>query len=298
MKAAIVGAAGFLGAALSEHLVACGWEVFGYDRLAPDPMPRGLRFRTCDVLREDVELPPETAAVYYLAQSPRYREFPRAADDLFGVNAYGAIRTAQAACAAGARFFCYTSTGNVYAPAFAPLAENHPVRRDDPYALSKLAAEEALALFSSWMPVVCARLFGLFGPGQKRMLPAVLLSRILSGQEIVLEPGPDETAQAEGLRVSFTYVADAASRLEQLARLALAGRPLPPVLNVAGPEAISIRRFSLEIGKVIGIEPKFARASTMRTHDLIADVRLLGALVNPEWTPLREAVAASFQGMR
>lgn len=298
MKAAIVGAAGFLGTALSRHLLGSGWEVFGYDRLAPDSMPPGLRFRMFDVLRDNLDLPPETDVVYYLAQSPRYREFPEAADDLFGVNTYGAVRAAQAACAARTRFFCYTSTGNVYAPSFAPHAESDPVRRDDPYALSKLAAEETLALFSSRIAVVCTRLFGLFGPGQKRMLPAVLLSRIQSGQEIVMEPAPHEPDQPEGLRVSFTYVADAVRLLEQLARLALAGSPLPPVLNVAGPEAISIRRLSVAIGRVIGIEPKFATASTARTHDWIADVRRLGALLKPQWTPFCEAAAASFQGGR
>ncbi len=298
MKAAIIGAAGFLGAALAERLLESGWEVFGYDRHAPESAPAGLRFQRLDVLREDVEVPLQTRAVYYLAQSPRYRDFPEAADDLFGVNTYGAIRVARAACAARVPFFCYTSTGNVYAPAFAPLAESHPVRRDSPYGLSKLAAEEALTLFSPRMPVVCARLFGLFGPRQKQMLPAALLSRIRSGQEVILEPGPEETDPYEGLRVSFTYVADAARHLEQLARLALAGKPLPPVLNVAGPEAISIRRFCLEIGRVIGVEPKFARAPTVRTHDLIADVRLLDALLRPEWTPFPEAMAASFQGVR
>ena len=296
MKAVIVGASGFLGEALSRHLLGEGWEVFGLDRLAPNPMPNGLRFQTLDAIRDDLPFPPGTDAVYYLAQSPRYREFPEAADDLFGVNAYGAIRAAQAACAARTRFFCYASTGNVYAPSFGPLAEHHPLRRDDPYALSKLAAEESLALFSSRMPVVATRLFGLFGPGQKKMLPAVLLSRLQSGQEIVLEPGPAETDETEGLRVSFTYVADAARVLEQLAYLAFAGKPLPPALNVAAPEPISIRRFSLELGRVMGREPKFSRAATPRRQDLIADTRLLHTLLSPAWTPFPQAMAESFAG--
>jgi nucleoside-diphosphate-sugar epimerase len=298
MKAAIIGAAGFLGSALSNCLLDGGWEVFGYDLAAPDRSPSGLQFQTFDVLYDDLVLPPEADVVYYLAQSPRYREFPRAADHLFGVNTYGAIRAAQTASAAGIRLFCYTSTGNVYAPSLAPLAEDHRVRRDDPYGLSKLAAEEALALFAGRMPVLCPRLFGLFGPGQKRMLPANLLARIRSGQKIVLEPVPGENSNAEGLCVSFTYVADAARLLEQLARLALAGKSLPQVLNVAGPESISIRRFSVELGRVVGIEPRFVHAPTPRMHNLIADIRLLGTLLTPRWTPYSEAMAHSFCGTR
>jgi nucleoside-diphosphate-sugar epimerase len=298
MRAAIIGAAGFLGTALSECLLDSGWEAFGYDLLASDRLAPGLRFQTFDVLRDELALPRETDAVFYLAQSPRYREFPDAADHLFGVNTYGAIRAAQAACAARVRFFCYTSTGNVYAPSLGPLAESDPVRRDDPYALSKLAAEEALALFGGRMPVLCPRLFGLFGPGQKGMLPVNLLARIRAREEIVLEPAASETGEVEGLCVSFTYVADAARLLERLAQVALAGTRLPGVLNVAGPEPVSIRRFSLELGRAVGIEPKFVRASADRTHNLIADLSRLRALVPAQFTPLAVAIAQTCRGMR
>jgi len=295
MKAAILGAAGFLGMELGSRLLEAGWEVFGYDVVVPDRSLPGLRFAAFDVLCDHLALPPGIDAVYYFSQSPHYRDFPDAADHLFGVNTLGAIRAAQAAVAARTGFFCYTSTGNVYAPSFAPMAESHPVRRDDPYALSKLAAEEALALFGGRMPVLAVRLFGLFGPGQKRMLPANLLARLRSGQEIVLEPSPGESGETDGLVVSFTYVADAARLLEQLAQRALAGTPLPAVLNVAGPEPVSIRRFSLELGRATGIAPKFVRASTERRHDLIADLARLNSLVGPQWTPLSEAVAPMCQ---
>ncbi len=294
MRAAIVGAAGFLGTALCSRLLRSGWEVLGYDVAAPDGLPSGLQFASFDVLHDDLTLPPGTDAVYYLAQSPRYRDFPDAADHLFGVNTYGAIRTARAACDARVRWFCYTSSGNVYAPSLEPLAESHPVCRDDPYALSKLAAEEALALFGERMPVLAVRLFGLFGPGQTRMLPANMLGRIRSGQEIVLEPSAGQAGDAEGLVVSFTYVADAAQILEQVAQLALAGTPLPRVLNVAGPEPISVRRFSLELGRIVAIEPKFVRASTVRRHNLIADLRLLRTLLEPAWVPFSEAMAQTY----
>jgi nucleoside-diphosphate-sugar epimerase len=291
MRAAIVGAAGFLGRTLCRQLLDSGWEVFGYDVLAPDQLPGGLRFDLLDVLQHEIAFPQGIDAVYYLAQSPAYRDFPRAADHLFGVNTYGAIKAARAAWAVGARWFCYSSSGNVYAPSLEPLAESHPLRRDEPYALSKLAAEEALRLLAGRMSVLAVRLFGLFGPGQKRMLPTSLLARIRAGQEIVLEPAAGQTGQPEGLVVSFTYVADAARLLEELGRLALEGTALPGSLNVAGPEPISVRRFALEIGRVIGREPKFVRADTVRRHNLIADLGLLRTLLEPTYVPFSEAIA-------
>ena len=127
-----------------------------------------------------------TDAVYYLAQFPHYRSFPRGAGDLYSVNVAGALRAAEAARDAGARFFCYASTGSVYRPAFGPLREDHPVRRDLPYALSKVAAEEALALFGGPMRCLCTRLFGVFGPGQRdRLVPGSSALLLLSDEAVV-----------------------------------------------------------------------------------------------------------------
>ena len=176
------------------------------------------------------------------------------------MNTYGAIKAARAAAAAGAGMFCYASTGNVYRPSLAALAENCPVRRDDPYALSKVAAEEALRLFAPHLPVIAVRLFGLFGPGQRKMLPVSLLEKVRSGQPITLEPAGDESGEPEGLTISFSYVEDTARCLRQLADVARdSASSLPAVLNMAGVEPISVRRFAATIGGILGIEPQFVR---------------------------------------
>jgi nucleoside-diphosphate-sugar epimerase len=297
VRAAIIGAGGFLGRVLCRQLHDEGWEVFGYDALAPRQPPAAAQFTTLDLLRGEVPLPRGIEAVYYLAQSPRYREFPRAADDLFGVNTFGAIKAAQAACAAGAGFFCYASTGNVYRPSLGPLAEDCPLRRDDPYALSKVAAEEALTLFASHLPVVAVRLFGLFGPGQQKMLPVTLLQKIRAGEPIVLEPAEDETGEPEGLTISFSFVEDTAWCLRQLAELAhQAASSLPAVLNVAGVEPISVRRFAAQLGGILGVRPQFVRAASVRKFNLIANVDRLQALLRPAFLPFSEAMRRTYAG--
>ena len=292
MKAAIIGAAGFLGRVLSRQLHQQGCEVFGYDVAVPDGSPQDLRVQPLDILRDEVAFPPGVRAVYYLAQSPRYREFPQAADHLFGVNVLGAIKAARAAVAAGAEIFCYASSGNVYAPSLRPLAESRPVRRDDPYALSKVAAEEALRLFSAHVPVVAVRLFGLFGPGQQTMLPVTLLRKIKAGEPIVLEGVEGEGSEPEGLTISFSFVEDVARCLQQIAETATS--PLPAVLNVAAAEPVSIRRFAATLGDILGITPTFERAKTPRKFNLIADVGLLQALLRPVFLPFPEAMQLTY----
>ncbi len=294
MKAAILGAAGFLGHALCKRLLDDGWEVLAFDLAGLAPLPAGVRFKALDILRDPLSLPPALDAVFYLAQSPRYRDFPRAADHLFGVNAFGAIKAAEAARAAGAGLLCYASTGNVYQPSLAPLAESCPLRRDDPYALSKLAAEEALHLFRPHLPTISLRLFGLFGPGQQTMLPVTLLRKVRAEEPILLEPAAGERGDPEGLTVSFSYVGDTAAWLERIARLALGRVSLPPVLNVAGCEPVSLRRFAVTIGELLGIRPRFQRAETIRRFNLVADISLFRSLVNPMFTPFAEAMVRTY----
>ena len=139
------------------------------------------------------------------------------------------------------------------------------------------------------------RLFGLFGSGQQKMLPATLLRKIQSGEPIVLEAAEGESGDPDGLAISFGYVDDTARCLRQLAQLAQSSpTSLPSVLNVAGPEAVSIRRFATMIGRVLGIEPKFEIAKTRRAFNLIADITRLRALVDATFLPFDEAMRETY----
>lgn len=293
MKAAVIGAGGFIGGHLCRLLENAGHQVLALDAVRPETPVAG-EFRECDILAGPPSFEDNTEAVFYLAQSPFYREFPNRADHLFGVNALGPVRAASAALNKGCRFFLFASTGNVYAPSFDALPESHPVRRDDPYALSKVAAEEALDLFRGRMGVISTRIFGAFGPGQKSMLPVILAGRIKSGTPITLQPAPGETVETGGLRVSYLYVEDMARAMIRLADKALDGGELPPRLNLAGPEALSIRRFATAIGGAMGMEPVFETAETPRGLDLAADVSLMQQVLGLAFTPLEEAAAAAF----
>lgn len=269
-----------------------GHDVTGYD---VRPADRGGEFacNRLDVLTDKIEFEPKTQCVFYLAQSPFYKASAGRDGHLFGVNTMGAIKAADAACRAGAGFFCYASTGNVYQPSFEPMNESHPIRRDEPYVLSKVMAEEALKPFRDRMSVVSARLFGVFGPGQGKMLPARICDMVRDGREIELAASPQKGEPAEGLRISFSYVDDVADCLIRLAEMAVRGAELPDAVNVAGPEAISIRRFAAAVGKELGLEPVFRAAAEPRKFDLIADITRLRSLLNPDFTSFDDAVAAT-----
>lgn len=285
MKAAIIGP-GFIGTELAGQLTLAGHEVVLMGR---SPRPNHIPFLELDVLREKITLPKNIDAVFYLAQSPHYREFPKHAGDLFGVNTLGAIKTAEAALDSGCRFFFHASTGNVYSPSFSALSEHERTEAEGAYALSKRMAEQALLLFSGPMSVCVGRIFGAFGPGQKNMLPALIRERLLKREAIQLAPHPINGPDG-GLRVSYIYNPDLGRILTGLAEKALSGENVPRLLNLGGPEAVSLERLALEMGKALNVAPVFEHTGSARKFDLAADITLLRQTLHPSFTPLGEAL--------
>jgi UDP-glucose 4-epimerase len=66
-------------------------------------------------------------------------------DSMFAVNVEGTRRLLDAASLAGVRRFIFASSGEVYPenrPEFLPITEDHPLRPNSPYGLTKLLGEE------------------------------------------------------------------------------------------------------------------------------------------------------------
>jgi len=70
---------------------------------------------------------------------------PADRDRMFAVNVEGTRLLLDAAAAAGVRRFVFASSGEVYPenrPEFLPVTEDHPLRPNSPYGLTKLLGEE------------------------------------------------------------------------------------------------------------------------------------------------------------
>lgn len=280
MTVLVIGSGGYMGRHLMTGLSQAGVEASGTsssDGTGIDP-ESGL-------LPTAFAIQPGTTAVVYMAQSPRYREVPEQAAHVMAVNTLSAVRAATLARAAGVRRFIYVSTGTVYASSFAPLAEDAPVRRDNWYVLSKLHGEEALALFRPDMEVIVVRPFGVYGPMQSGRLIPNLIESVKMGRPVTLQPRPDMPEDREGLRISLCFIGDAT---DILVRLVKAGGP--SCLNLAGPEAVSIRNIAESIGSIVGKAPLFEMSNSFRDSDLIADIRKLADTMNPRFSAFRDGL--------
>ena len=242
----LTGASGFIGKALHVHLstradveVICVSRHHGID-LADDNWWQLLP-----------EVPVDT--VIHLAQSTGYRQFPEQATDMRRVNIDATAQLLEWSRLHQVRRFIFSSTGNVYKASTRPLAEHDVTEPASFYGATKLCAEHLVTQYQGFFSVINARLFGVYGPGQKNMLIPDLIDRLIRGQEITL-------AHGTGLVFSPLFIQDCVEIIVRLASLPLNETKL--VLNLGGNQAIGLNQVVAMLEQSIGI-----RAIVRHTED-------------------------------
>jgi len=281
MRVAVIGAGGFVGRHICSELTARGVDVLQLSAGAPG----GIALET-GLLPVGFTLPRGVRAVYFVAQSPRYHQLPEQSGHLLSVNCVAVAQAADAARKADVEKFVYASSGNVYVPSFSPHTEGSPIRRDDWYSLSKVMAEDVLALYRSYYDVTIARVFGVYGPSQVGKLVPLIAEAVRLNREVYVERNPTDDEDLDGLRVSLIYIDDLAGAMVKLLTASNCA-----IVNLAGSEAVSIRRLANVLGASLGIEPRIAVSAKHRDADLIADVMVYERVFGRAKVPLEEGVA-------
>jgi UDP-glucose 4-epimerase len=260
----VTGATGFVGQALLPRLAERG-EVVALCRPDSDAdAVDGVHWVGQDLSRplDESGLPERVDAVFHLAQSARYREFPDGAQDMLEVNTASTLRLLEYCRRAGGQSFVLASTGAIYASGPEPVTETDAPQPGNFYAASKLAAEQIAGPYGQLLHVHVLRPFFVYGPGQQadRFIPG-LIRRVREGQPVTL-------AGDDGIRLNPVYVDDAVEAL--LGMLALGDSE---TLNVAGPGVHSIREITQMIGSELGATPDFEVGEPQA--DLVASIERL-----------------------
>lgn len=287
----ITGAAGFVGRRVARILADRGRRVVALVHTAPRGLAaewlshRLIEVQVVDLERPDLEsLPRDVGAVLALAQSPYHRDFPARAREIFAVNVSAFFALLEWARIAGVQQVIYASSGGVYGPtAKLNVKESEPVRMDDRlgfYLSTKLSAEVLLQNYRALFPTIAiVRPFFIYGPGQSgEMLIPRLIASVREGKAIKLQ-GPD------GLRLNPIYVEDAAAGLT--AALALDGFH---ILNLGGPEVVTLRAIGDAIGTLMGRQAVF-KAMPGLPSDYAGDITRSGELLGPPVTSVVDGLA-------
>ncbi|WP_067221335.1 NAD-dependent epimerase/dehydratase family protein [Stappia indica] len=150
MLVLVTGSSGRVGRAAVAALRAAGHRVRGFDLRASNPNQSGSDLDevvgSFDDAEACVRAVAGTEAVMHLGAFMSWVAAERTA--MFRANVEGTRVLLDAAAQAGVRRFVFASSGEVYpenAPLFLPVTEEHPLRANSPYGLTKLLGEDLVS---------------------------------------------------------------------------------------------------------------------------------------------------------
>lgn len=268
MRILVTGCAGFVGPWLVAELVRAGHTVVGTAlHEAPAEGVEGGRLIAADLLDEgDARAVADHAradACIHLAGWSHVGDSwldPAAALE---ANALAGVRTAQALARAGTRRLVFVGTSEVYgivSPEELPLREESPLRPANPYAASKLAAEEMLRVLAKpgGLSLTIARPFSHTGPGQttKFVCPAFAeqVARVARGEQDAILHGDLSP------RRDFLDVRDVVRAYRLIAEGDFAGR----VFNIASGRSVAIGDVLAKLLSLAGLPGTTARVDPAR----------------------------------
>ena len=286
MRFLVTGGAGFLGAALANHLAGDDHQVRVLDDLSAgnrDRLDERVLFTRGDVADRPklLTLLQDVDCVYHLAARVRVPEsilYPREYNE---VNVGGTVSVMEAMRDAGVRRVVFTSSGAVYGEqAEQPVREDQLPNPQSPYAVSKLAAEYYVRTIGAlWgIETVILRIFNTYGPGQNlppSHPPAVprFLRQALGGGSLVVFGGGEQTRD-------FVYVDDVVEALAAATASDVDRR----IINVGTGRATSINELVTLVGGVTGreLEVLHSPAESGGVSRLCADISIARRLLEYE----------------
>ncbi len=185
------------------------------------------------------------------------------------------------------------SSGAVYGQVpehLLPIREDAPTRPAELYGVAKLAAEHACRVVAArcGMPVTCARVFNLVGPGQDERHVCGRFVAQAAAISLGLQPARVDTADLQSTR-DFIDVRDCARALVLLARKGTAGE----TYNVASGVETTIASVLETVLEQLSLKDRVqvsSRESSNAIRRHFASVARLSSLgFTPEW-PMAESL--------
>lgn len=255
----VTGAAGFIGATLSEKLLAEGHEVIGLDGFDEyyDPAQKrsnlqnllkqkSFTFREEDILKADLpKILGQVEGVFHLAARPGVRaSWGKNFEIYLRQNVLATQALLEESKGKKLKKFVYASSSSVYGDCKQlPVTESGLPQPISPYGVSKLAAEHLVYLYwkNYGLPTVSLRYFTVYGPRQR---PDMAFHRFLKnahlGQPIQVF-GTGEQSR------DFTFVSDAVQATYNALGAATTGQ----VFNVGGGHRASVKEVLSQVANLV-----------------------------------------------
>jgi len=219
-------------------------------------------------------IPNDVDAIFYLAQSKKFRDFPNSSEDIIKINLIKPHLLAKWSIDRNVRVFVYLSSGGIIKKPNQNIEEFFKTKNSSNisfYLSTKLCSELILKNYANFFETFSlVRPFFIYGPGQDpSMLIPRLISNIKQEKEIYLDG-------KNGTVINPIYVTDAANAIANI--LKLKGKFL---IDIAGNEVISIKQLSIIIGNILNKKPIFSYTNK-KPSKIIGDNRFM---IKKLWKP-------------
>jgi len=260
--AIVTGGAGFIGSHMVDSLFGHGYAVRIIDNLVggrESNLAHLANEPSVTLDRRDIRDIPATDAVYKDAE--RIIHFAGVGDivpsierpvDYMSANVMGTVRALEGAREAGVKKFVYAASSSCYGLADTPTREDHPIRPQYPYALSKYQGEQAAfhwhAVYD--LPVNSIRIFNAYGPRVRTTGAYGAVFGVFFKQKL---EGKPFTVVGDGTQSrDFVYVTDVAEAFRLAAETELSGR----IYNLGAGDPQPVNRLVELLGGDVVYIPK------------------------------------------
>ena len=193
-KIAVTGSSGFVGKPLCKEIKNLGGEVIELD------IVNGTDITDYDSIKNI----PVFDCLIHLAAKIFVPESYKNPHSYYKINLQGTLNVCELCRVRNAKII-FASSYFYGIPEYLPIDENHPVHPHNPYAHSKLLAEELCRAYSKdfSMKVIVLRFFNIYGPGQdERFLIPSIIKQAQTGEVNLGDSTP---------RRDFIYIDDVLS---------------------------------------------------------------------------------------
>jgi len=260
--AVVTGGAGFIGSHMVDVLVDNGFSVRAIDNLKGGREANlAHHAANADVSldRADIRRMDPNAAVFsdarYVFHFAGIGDIVPSIDrpaEYMDTNVLGTVRVLECARAAGVKKFVYAASSSCYGLASVPTREDHPIRLQYPYALSKYQGEQAAFHWHQvyGLPVNSLRIFNAYGirsrtSGEYGAVFGVFLRQKLSATPFTVVGDGEQTRD-------FLYVRDVADAFLAAAKTARVGE----FWNLGAGQPQSVNRLVELLGGEVTFLPR------------------------------------------